>query len=194
MRFYDREDAGRQLAARLTKHAGRPDVLVLALPRGGVPVAYEVARYGFVDTESVYWNIVPQQPIQYGRDGEPTAETVALEGNLYGGIPSHHLSWALWCALALWPVVRRRRRRWLLLLYPLLTFGAVVATANHRFIDLAGSIAEVAIAYGLASLLERALTRRRERRARDATPGRGDQPRAPEHEALPGVDQRALVR
>ena len=44
MRFYDREDAGRQLAARLTKYAGRPDVLVLALPRGGVPVAYEVAE------------------------------------------------------------------------------------------------------------------------------------------------------
>src|SRR5437773_11836820 len=44
MRFYDREDAGRQLAARLTRYAGRPDVLVLALPRGGVPVAYEVAR------------------------------------------------------------------------------------------------------------------------------------------------------
>src|SRR5205809_3085787 len=44
MRFYDREDAGRQLAARLTKYAGRPDVIVFALPRGGVPVAYEVAR------------------------------------------------------------------------------------------------------------------------------------------------------
>src|SRR5881227_2344052 len=44
MLFQDRTDAGRQLAARLTAYAGRPDVLVLALPRGGVPVAYEVAR------------------------------------------------------------------------------------------------------------------------------------------------------
>jgi putative phosphoribosyl transferase len=42
--FRDRTDAGRQLAARLTHYRGRPDVLVLALPRGGVPVAYEVAR------------------------------------------------------------------------------------------------------------------------------------------------------
>jgi predicted phosphoribosyltransferase len=41
--FRDRVDAGRQLATRLTEHAHRPDVLVLALPRGGVPVAYEVA-------------------------------------------------------------------------------------------------------------------------------------------------------
>jgi predicted phosphoribosyltransferase len=43
-RFHDRREAGRQLAARLTAYANRPDVLVLALPRGGVPVAYEVAR------------------------------------------------------------------------------------------------------------------------------------------------------
>ena len=40
----DRRDAGRQLAARLAGYVGHPDVLVLGLPRGGVPVAYEVAR------------------------------------------------------------------------------------------------------------------------------------------------------
>jgi predicted phosphoribosyltransferase len=44
MLFHDRSDAGRQLASRLTSYADRPDVLVLALPRGGVPVAYEVAQ------------------------------------------------------------------------------------------------------------------------------------------------------
>ncbi len=42
--FHDRREAGRQLAARLTAYANKPDVLVLALPRGGVPVGYEVAR------------------------------------------------------------------------------------------------------------------------------------------------------
>lgn len=42
--FHDRADAGQQLATRLKNYAGRPDVLVLALPRGGVPVAFEVAR------------------------------------------------------------------------------------------------------------------------------------------------------
>lgn len=41
--FKDRTDAGTRLADRLTEYAGRPDVLVLALPRGGVPVAFEVA-------------------------------------------------------------------------------------------------------------------------------------------------------
>jgi putative phosphoribosyl transferase len=44
MIFRDRVDAGRQLAARLAHYADRTDVLVLALPRGGVPVAYEVAK------------------------------------------------------------------------------------------------------------------------------------------------------
>jgi putative phosphoribosyl transferase len=42
--FHDRCEAGRLLAATLTAYAQRPDVLVLALPRGGVPVAAEVAR------------------------------------------------------------------------------------------------------------------------------------------------------
>jgi len=44
MTFRDRYDAGRQLAAALAEFSGGPDVLVLALPRGGVPVAAEVAR------------------------------------------------------------------------------------------------------------------------------------------------------
>ncbi|MDR0241247.1 MAG: phosphoribosyltransferase [Burkholderia sp.] len=41
--FADRADAGRQLADALRDYAGRSDVVVLALPRGGVPVAYPVA-------------------------------------------------------------------------------------------------------------------------------------------------------
>jgi len=42
--FRDRVDAGKALAGHLRKYAGRPDVIVLALPRGGVPVGYEVAH------------------------------------------------------------------------------------------------------------------------------------------------------
>ncbi len=42
--FINRCDAGRTLATYLSRYAGRDDVIVLALPRGGVPVAYEVAQ------------------------------------------------------------------------------------------------------------------------------------------------------
>ncbi len=41
--FHDRRDAGRALAERIRHYANKPYLLVLALPRGGVPVAYEVA-------------------------------------------------------------------------------------------------------------------------------------------------------
>jgi putative phosphoribosyl transferase len=44
MRFRNRTEAGRALARVLSRYAGRDDVVVLALPRGGVPVAYEVAK------------------------------------------------------------------------------------------------------------------------------------------------------
>src|SRR3954452_21230467 len=44
MRFRDRKDAGQQLAGRLEHYRARGDVIVLALPRGGVPVAFEVSK------------------------------------------------------------------------------------------------------------------------------------------------------
>lgn len=44
MRFHDRCEAGKLLAAKLQEYAGQPDVIVLALPRGGVPVGYEISR------------------------------------------------------------------------------------------------------------------------------------------------------
>jgi len=42
--FADRHEAGRILASRLTGYAHRPDVTVLGLARGGVPVGFEIAK------------------------------------------------------------------------------------------------------------------------------------------------------
>lgn len=55
MRFHDRPDAGRQLAERLDEYAHREDVIVLALPRGGVPVGAEVAAH--LDAPLDVWNV-----------------------------------------------------------------------------------------------------------------------------------------
>lgn len=44
MLYYDRSEAGRVLAGKLDNYAGRTDIIVLGLPRGGVPVAFEVAK------------------------------------------------------------------------------------------------------------------------------------------------------
>src|SRR5712664_3527402 len=44
MLFKDRHDAGKKLALKLQHYSDRDDVIVLALPRGGVPVAFEIAQ------------------------------------------------------------------------------------------------------------------------------------------------------
>ena len=75
-RFLDRRDAGRQLAGRLGEYADRPDVIVLALPRGGVPVAYEVARALHV----------PLDVILVRKLGVPGHEELAMGAVASGGV------------------------------------------------------------------------------------------------------------
>ena len=119
------------------------------------------ARYGFVDTQVEYLNLGPQKALHYGANGEPAADVIAMTGNPYGGLPSHHVSWALLFVIGVWPVVRRRWVKALLVAHILLTIGAITVTGNHRFVDIAGSILEVGVAYGLAFALQGALARRR---------------------------------
>ena len=75
-RFHNRTDAGKQLAARLLAFANDPSVRILGLPRGGVPVAYEVAT-----TLHAPLDILPVRKL--GVPGEPE---LAMGGIASGGI------------------------------------------------------------------------------------------------------------
>ncbi|MCS7056620.1 MAG: phosphoribosyltransferase [Thermoflexales bacterium] len=85
--FRDRSQAGRLLAQRLQRYQGRPDVIVLALPRGGVPVAYEIA------TELK----VPLDVFIVRKLGVPGEEELAMGAIASGGVCvlSHDLIRAL---------------------------------------------------------------------------------------------------
>jgi predicted phosphoribosyltransferase len=75
-RFQDRHEAGRRLAEALRPYAERDDVLVVALPRGGVPVGYEVARA----------LRVPLDIMQVRKLGVPGREELAMGAIASGGV------------------------------------------------------------------------------------------------------------
>jgi membrane-associated phospholipid phosphatase len=70
-------------------------------------------------------------------------------------MPSLHMGWSTWSALALLPVLRRPWLKVLVCLDPVLTFFAIVVTANHWILDAIGGWVALAIAYGLAVVIER---------------------------------------
>ncbi len=87
--------------------------------------------------------------------------------NLYAAMPSLHVAWAAWCALA---VVTASHGRWrhLAWLYPAATTLVVLASANHFLLDAAGGLAVAGLGMLATSQPSKLLTRRR---ARPAKPG-----------------------
>ncbi len=103
--------------------------------------------------------LYPVAPPRLMPPGEATLDTLAQVGGLvsydhgvlerisdpFAAMPSLHLAWATWCALALHSagVLRVRRAGWVLAGYPLLTTFTVVVTGNHWLVDLAAGAALV---------------------------------------------------
>jgi membrane-associated phospholipid phosphatase len=88
------------------------------------------ARFGIVDTL-----VAP------GGSGHLESVLISTAGDKYASMPSLHVAWAVWCALALYPVVRHWALRALAVAYPLMTTLVVVATGNHFFLDvIAGTV------------------------------------------------------
>jgi len=76
--------------------------------------------------------------------GHLESTLITTAGDRYASMPSVHVAWAVWCALALWPMVRPRILRALVVAYPLMTILVVVVTGNHYFLDtIAGTVLSV---------------------------------------------------
>jgi hypothetical protein len=108
-----------------------------------------VPGYGFVDTihePRSTWD-TPVEP--------PNGTFYGFASNQFAAMPSVHFAWPVWAAWAAIPFVRRRWLRVALLLHVLLTLLAVVATANHWFLDLAAGAGLVALFALLSSIFLR---------------------------------------
>jgi PAP2 superfamily len=96
-------------------------------------------EYGFVDTVDVY-----------GGWASFGSEEMAKVSNQYAAMPSMHIGWSLWVAFVLFPMVRHRWARALVVAYPLITLFDIVVTANHYWIDGLGGVACLGVGYLLA--------------------------------------------
>lgn len=102
---------------------------------------WDAARYPFVDTLA-----------EVGGLWSFDSGGMQSISNQYAAMPSLHIGWSLWCALALSPVLRRRWARALLVAYPPVTLFAIIVTANHYWLDAVGGVAVLCLGYVLARL------------------------------------------
>jgi len=123
------------------------------------------ARYAFVDTAADFFNFGPQVRVHLGANGQPSAAAVRTYGNLFAAMPSLHVGWSTWSALAVWPLLRRTWAKVLWALYPVSIFFCIVVTANHWILDAVGGWVVLALGYAGARGIEWVLSRRRTRDA-----------------------------
>jgi hypothetical protein len=90
--------------------------------------------YGFVDTLAIYGG-----PWSFDSEG------MADISNQYAAMPSLHIGWATWSAIALWPLLHRWWLRAAVLAYPMVTLLVIIVTANHYWIDAVGGLVIFAV-------------------------------------------------
>jgi hypothetical protein len=81
-----------------------------------------------------------------------TLGATALHSNQLCSMPSLHVAWATWCAIALWRISSRRWLRAIAVVYPLLTSFAVMATGNHYLADAVAGAAITLAVYSVVVL------------------------------------------
>jgi hypothetical protein len=102
-------------------------------------------KYGYVDTIEEYGG--------WASFGSTALKDVS---NQYAAMPSMHIGWSVWSALALFPLIRRRWAKVLVAAYPAITLVCIILTANHYWIDGIGGLACLGAGYLVGSRLARA--------------------------------------
>ena len=100
---------------------------------------------GFVDTLQKY-------PTPWSFDSGPAARV----SNQFAAMPSVHIAWSTWCALALVPRLKNRARRILAASYPFITLTVIIVTANHYFLDAVGGLVILGAGWLIAGRFTRA--------------------------------------
>ena len=114
-----------------------PRLLSASPPYGGA-----LTRYEFVDTL-----------IDPGGLWSFSSGTMQSISNQWAAMPSLHIGWALWCTIAVYPVLRRWWVRIAIVAYPVATMFAIVVTANHYWLDGAGGVVVLAAGYAVGNAL-----------------------------------------
>lgn len=99
-------------------------------------------QYGYIDTLAKYHT--------WGSLADPN---VAEHTNQFAAMPSLHIAWAVWCAIAVFYCVRPWWLRGLAVLYPIGTLLVIVGTANHFIIDAVGGLIVLAAGFGVQWLM-----------------------------------------
>ena len=123
------------------------------------------ARFGFVDTAAEYYNFGPQVKVEFGPDGQPTERALEQYGNPYAAMPSFHIGWSTWALLALWPMIRSKWLRGVLVAYVIGVLFCITVTANHWLLDAVGGLVVVGLGYTGATGIDRITALVRARRA-----------------------------
>jgi hypothetical protein len=98
--------------------------------------------YGYIDTLATYHT--------WGSLADPN---IAEHTNQFAAMPSLHIGWALWSAIAVIYTTRKWWARTLAVLYPVATLLVIVGTANHFVIDAVAGVAVVGVGFGVQYLM-----------------------------------------
>jgi len=135
-----------------------------------------------LDDTSIYGACQGQAPACHGYGIEDTLKVdrglwsfdsgaMASVSNQYAAMPSMHTGWSTWCTLALFPVLRRRWAKVLVVAYPFATVFGILITGNHYWLDSVGGLIALGVGYAIGVQVAKMTEQRHQKRRRDLAPG-----------------------